>query len=235
MNSQQEFNRRRSLIEYTFCNDQFIWDEMRKEEEEANKPKPEVVQPVIRLNEDQLASRINPFLLDTFKNKWDYSQKELDLAKQNLKPEMISPSHIYWNQRRQDIDPGKSGQYTLNPETQNIDFEKAKVFIPDRNELKAFEDKTLAEVSAYINIKYSNKYYIPGIEYWQYICQNPDKAPASLKDTKNYYFYFGSILRYCSGDWSVPCSSWSGSSFGRYTFGFGNGWYSSHRVVLLER
>ena len=204
---------------------------MRKEEEEANKPKPEVVQ----LNEDQLASRINPFLLDTFKNRWGYNQEQLDLARQNLKPEMISPRDIDWDQGRQDISRTKSGQYTLNPETQNLDFDKAKVFIPDRNELKAFEDKTLAEVSAYINSKYSNKYYIPGIEYWQYVCQNPNKVPRKLKNTNNYYFYFGSILLSCSGRWYVPCSDWSGSSFRRNAYWFGHSWHSSCRVVLLEK
>ena len=226
-----EFNRRRSLIEYTFCNDQFIWDEMRKEEEEANKPKPEVVQ----LNEDKLASRINPFLMDIFQNHWNYSQEQLDLARQNLKPEIISPNNIDWDQRREDINTTKLGQYTLNPETQNLDFDKAKVFIPDRNELRAFEGKTLAEVGAYLNSKYSNKYYIPGIEYWQYVCQNPNKVPRKLKNTNNYYFYFGSILLSYSGYWNVPYSYWYGSSFGHYTRWFGHSWGSNYHVVLLEK
>ena len=83
---------------------------MRKEEEEANKPKLEVVQPLIQLNEDKLASRINPFLLDTFQNNWLYSQEQLDRARQNLKPEMISPNNIDWDQRREDINTTKSGQ-----------------------------------------------------------------------------------------------------------------------------
>ena len=230
-----EFNRRRSLIEYTFCNDQFIWDEMRKEEEEANKPKPEVVQPLVQLNEDKLASRINPFLLDTFQNRWGYNQEQLDRARQNLKPEMILPSHIDWDERRQDINKTKSGQYTLNPETQNIDFDKAKVFIPDRNELKAFEDKTLAKLAQQLVVKYSDKYYIPGIEYWQYICQNQDKAPTSLKDAANFYFYFGSILRYWSDDWCVPYSYWDGPSFGRGACWLANGWHSGYRIVFLKR
>ena len=233
-----EFLRRRALTEYLCCDDEYIWEELRKEEEaklreeeEANKPKVTVIQP----KPSELASRFNPFLLDTFQNSWGYTREQLDLATQNLNLEMISPNNINWDQRRQDVDENKSGQYTLNPETQSLDFEKARVFIPDPETLKQFEGKPLSKLGQYLVATYGTKYYIPGIEYWHYISNSPDKAPSSLKDATNYYFYFGSILRYLSGLWYVPHSSWGSLLFTRNASWLGNDWPSYYRVVLLER
>ena len=177
----------------------------------------------------------NPFLLETFKDFWSYDQTQLDQAEQNMKPEMISPKNIDWNQRKADIDASKSGEYTLNPEAQNLNFDQAKVFIPDGKALKSVEGKSLAEVGAYLQGKYGSKYYIPGIEYWEYISKNPNKASQELKDTENYYFYFGSILRNRHGDWCVPRSRWFGSRFDRNTVWLSNGWSSRCRVVLVEK
>ena len=177
----------------------------------------------------------NDFLLDTFKNFWNYNQQQLDTAEQNLKPELVSPKNLDWDQRKQDRDASRSGEYTLNPETKNLNFDQAKVFIPDQKELKSMEGKSLAEVGAFIQNKYGSKYYLPGIEYWEYIFKNPDKVPQVLKDTKNYYFYFGSLLRYSSGNWYVPYSGWDGSRFDRGTRWLVDGWSSNCRVVLLEK
>ena len=240
--SNPEFLRRRALTGYLCCDDEYIWEEIEQEEEaklreaeeatkEANKPKLAVIQP----KPSELASRFKPFLMKIFQNHWNYNQEQLDIARQNLKPELISPSHIDWDQRKQDTDtPSKSGQYTLNPETQNLDFEKARVFIPDPKTLKQFEGHSISELGQYLAVTYSTKYYIPGIEYWQYISQNQDKVSLQLKDSKNYYFYFGSILRHRSGAWGVLDSRWDGSLFKRDANCLGNVWHSNYRVVLLE-
>ena len=219
------------MIEYTLCNDEDIWAEIEQEaiqsQEKAKNPKPLIVPA------PQLKDKLNTFLLDTFQNFWSYNQEQLDLAKKNLRPEMVSLASINWGQRKQDTDSSKSGQYTLNPETQNLNFEKAKVFIPDPKTLKGFEGKSLAELGQYLHTKYGSEYYIPGIEYWEYISKNPDKAPQPLKDTGNYYFYFGSIVRYQDGYWYVPYSNWDTSSFNRNANWLDNTWISYYRVVLL--
>ena len=226
-----EFLRRRALTEYLCCDDEFIWEEIRREEEEAKKPKAEVVE----LNANELASRFKPFLIGTFQNNWGYTQEQLDIAESNLKPEIISPSNINWDQRKSDTDTTKSGQYTLNPETQNINFGKAKVVIPDLNTFDQFDGKPLFRLGQYLVATYGTKYYLPGIEYWRWISKNPDKAPKQLNDEKN-YFFFGSILRHRSGRWAVPFSRWHGSSFGCGADGLSGGsWGFDSWVVLLER
>ena len=130
-----------------------------------------------------------------------------------------------------DIDNTKAGQYTLNPETQNLDFETAKVFVPD---LSAFNGKKLSEVAEHLIATYSAKYYLPGIEYWQWLYNNPDESPAELKDG-NYQFFYGSTLRHLDGHWLVLFVRWYGSSWSRNGHRLGGSWYSNYRVVLLER
>jgi hypothetical protein len=192
-------------------------------------PEPEEQEPSPESQEQH-----DQFLLDTFENNWSYNQEQFDLAKQNLKPEIISPNNLDWDSRRQDTDATKSGQYTLNPEVPP-GFESKKVFIPDRTELKALEGKLLAEVGAHLTAKYSKDYIIPGIEYWEYILKNPSQAPQELKNSQNCYFYFGSVLRSRSGDWCVPHSDWDGSSFSRSAHWLDYTWDSNYRVVLLEK
>ena len=117
----------------------------------------------------------------------------------------------------------------------------ATIFIPD---LSAFNGKKLSEVAEHLISTYSDKYYLPGIEYWQWLCEHKNLAdlPAgkefetlktNLKD--NYCFLFGSTLRGSDGRWSVPYVHWHGSEWGRDARWLGNGWRSNCRVVLLER
>ena len=130
---------------------------------------------------------------------------------------------------------------TLNPETQILDFETATVFIPD---LSAFNGQPLSAVAEHLISTYGDKYYLPGIEYWQWLCEhdNLTDLPAgpkfealkqNLKD--NYCFFFGSTLRRSSGRWIVPCLRWTGTEWRRLASRLGIGWRSSYRVVLLER
>ncbi|MBI4067785.1 hypothetical protein HY413_00005, partial [Candidatus Kaiserbacteria bacterium] len=86
---------------------------------------------------------------------------------------------------------------------------------------------------------YGTTHYIPGIEYWKWMIENPGKIPQTqgginLKDG-NYYFFPGSMLRGRGGDWSVPYALWHGSGFGRRAGWLGLDWSSVFRVVLLEK
>lgn len=151
----------------------------------------------------------------------------------------ISPKDQEWQIRSEDIDTEKFGEYTPNPETSGLtsaDFErmaeegKVKVeALPSR-----FNNKPLYEAAKYIVETYSGKYYLPGIEYWQWLLANPDKSPEACKDG-GWHFLFGSLLRDSRGHWRVPFLHWDGSSWNRYADWLDDTWSSNYRVVLLER
>lgn len=177
------------------------------------------------LDLSQLEQLRNPFIQETFK-KWNQNVPDTQISAR-----LESPASKDYKSLAGDIDPAKTGEYTLNPEVQDLDFESAKVFIPD---LSAFEGKPLSEVAEHLVSTFGNRYYLPGIEYWQWLLANPDKSPQSLTDGK-YQFLFGSELRISFGHWSVPYAGWDGSAWRRYAFWLGYVWRSNFRVVLLER
>ncbi|MBI3273725.1 MAG: hypothetical protein HYZ69_01135, partial [Candidatus Colwellbacteria bacterium] len=92
------------------------------------------------------------------------------------------------------------------------------------------------ELAKYITTEWPDrdKYHIPGIEYWKYVFENPDKAPDLLKDG-NYHYFFGSFFRDSDGYWDVPIVFRVGSRFRRFGSWLVSRWDSSHRVVLLEK
>ncbi len=182
-----------------------------------------------QMPDDQELSQANEaFMLGTFKDSWGW-----DTA--NLKPEghAMSPQSQSYEALSKDVDATKRGEYTLNPETQGIDFEKAKVFVPD---LSALNGKPIHEVIQHVVDTYGDRYHIPGIEYWKWLIENPGKNPlgVNIKDG-NYYFMSGSVLRGKDGRWLVPSAYWLGSEWHRSAPWLSNDWYSLYRVVLLEK
>jgi len=185
---------------------------------------------------EELTTSHEAFLRQTFEI-WD----KTSASKAKITTEALLPTDQNWSDLATDIDPTKFGEMTLNPETQALDFETATVFIPD---LSAFNDQPLSAVAEHLISTYGDKYYLPGIEYWQWVCEhkNLTDLPAgpefealkqNLKD--NYCFFFGSTLRRSDGRWRVPCLDWAGAEWGRYASGLGDDWDSDCRVVLLER
>ena len=171
------------------------------------------------------------FLKETFK-QWGVNSQKILESEPNMMAEIISPNNLDWEKRKQDIDASRFGEYTLNPDTQNLSFDRIKIKVeklPDN-----LNGKPIAEIAEYITSTYSNRYYIPGLEFWKYILENPSQAPDSLKDG-NYHFFFGSVLRSSYGHWSVPYASWAGSGFYCNALWLSHDWYSSFRVVLLEK
>ncbi|RPJ70482.1 MAG: hypothetical protein EHM20_15415 [Alphaproteobacteria bacterium] len=182
------------------------------------------------LDPESIKDELTPFLEQTWK-LWSIDDEKIKNAV--IQPIVIDPTTEDYQTRQTDTDTSKFGEFTVNPDTQDLDFEnipEAKVFIPD---LSSLNGRPLSEVADYIIANFSNHYKIPGIEYWKFILENPDKAPAKLKDG-NYYFEFGSLVRGSGGRWSVPGVRWGGSDWGRYTSWLGDVWSSSYRVVLLE-
>lgn len=123
-----------------------------------------------QMPDDEALSQVNePFLLSTFKDSWS-----CDIT--NLKPEghTANPQAQNYEILSRDVDAKKYGEYTLNPETQNLDFEQLKAFVSD---LKAFNGKKVHEVIQHIVDTYGATHHIPGIEYWKWLIENPSKNP----------------------------------------------------------
>ena len=156
-----------------------------------------------------------------------------DAAGIESKAVIITPSFQDFKALSESTKPTEFGNYTLNPETQDLDFERSKVFIPD---LSSFNGKPLHEVMKHVNDTYGATRHLPGIEYWKWLYENPGKNPpgANLKDGK-YYFFPGSVLRDRCGLWGVPYASWDGSSWRRLADWLTLDWRSRYRVVLLEK
>ena len=100
-------------------------------------------------------------------------------------------------------------------------------------------------MAEYLVNTYGDKYYIPGLEYeqWLYQHENLESLPEGkefeelkqqLKD--RICFFFGSTLRYLDGHWCVPSVGWGSSGWRRGAVWLDDGWDSNWRgVVLLER
>jgi hypothetical protein len=185
---------------------------------------------------EEIRARQDNFLKNTFEY-WDKNSA----PQAKIEGESWLPADQNWQQLETDINPAKFGEYTVNPETQTLDFEKAKVFIPD---LSSFKGKKLSEVAEHLIKTYGAKYYIPGIEYWQWIYDHKDleslptgKEFETLKKelNDNVCFLFGTTLRDSDGHWYVPYVHWDSGKWHRRACWLGHDWYSDYRVVLLEK
>ena len=185
---------------------------------------------------EEIIAKQEAFLKGTFE-AWDKDSA----PKAKISTESHSPFEQNWQELEKDVDTDKFGELILNPETQGLDFETSRVFIPD---LSSMEGKKLSEVAEFLVSTYGDKYYIPGIEYEEWIFNKKDsdslpkgKEFATLKQglKDGYCFFFGSMLRYSDGHWCVPCVYWNGDGWNRRARRLGGGWDSSCRVVLLEK
>lgn len=190
---------------------------------------------------ESLKPSLQAFLLDTFKTRWGYNAEQMRVAEANIAPEIIAPAAIDWEQRKENVDPALSGQYTLNPETAGINFESIDPTKIEILDLASLRGKSLAEVGRYIVDTYGATHDVPGLEYWQYVLENPDKMPQVMKDDQlsgrygNAYFNFGSLVRGSYGAWVVPCAQWGDGQWGRVARRIGVGWVGGCRVVLLKK
>jgi len=169
------------------------------------------------------------FLNKTFESWYNAT----DAARAIDKVEAVDPTTLNYGALAADRNAAEFGAYTLNPEMQGLDFEKLRVFVPD---LAAFNGKKVHEVMQHVIDTYGDTHYVPGIEYWKWLCENPTKNPPGMqiKDGK-YYFCPGSVLRGRDGDWNVPYAHWDGTKWDRYARWLASDWVSNYRVVLLEK
>jgi len=160
----------------------------------------------------------------------------LGKSKRGFVPTLVKPEDLDYVTLKNDMNIAKFGEYTLNPDTQNLDFEnipKSKIFIA--NIPDTFVGKPLFEVFKYLIDTYSNTHYIPGIEYWKWLKENPTKTPVVLRNTDLVFCFPGSLVRYLSGSWYVPCADWYELSWSRDTLCLDNAWSPNDRVALIEK
>jgi hypothetical protein len=202
--------------------------------DKANKLKTQMEEEMVNMESlldsdlEFLKTEFASFLQETFKNWYGDAESKVEQV-----PILINPKDQDYATLKDDIVPTKFGEYILNPDTQNLDFEnipESKIFIPD---LSSFEGKPLHEVAKHLIDTYSNTHYIPGLEYWKWLIENPTKSPKKMQDGK-YYFNFGSLVRDSDGHWSVPFALWIGSDWRRHANWSDSPWLSGYRVVLLE-
>ena len=145
----------------------------------------------------------------------------------------INPRDQDYEALKKDTDPTKFGEYFLNPDMQNVDFEHIQEDKIHIIKLPQFVNKPRSEVIEYITNNYPNL-KLPGLEYWKWLSENPKKTPNKLQDTKVWFYFPGSLFRHSDGYWCVPYTSWSGSSWGRRASWLSSSWDANDRIVLLE-
>ncbi len=184
---------------------------------------------------EELREEFRDLLVEKFSSWYSHevTKAKISEAAGHL-PELITPKDQNWQAKEEEAaDPSKFGEYTLNPETVDIDWEtipieKIKsVKLPDE-----LNDKLLSDIAKHVVATYGDNYYIPGIEYWKYILEHHESCPQELKDGNPHYF-FGSVLRGASGNWFVPRAWWLGTNWNqrRYLTAI----FSDYRAVLVEK
>lgn len=75
------------------------------------------------------------------------------------------------------------------PKRKVFDYENnlpKKVTIVD---LPEFHEKSIREVMEHVKEKYSSRYHLPGIEYMEYLLENPTKIPKEINENGKEYFF----------------------------------------------
>ncbi len=185
--------------------------------------------------------------------EWGWSQDQQQKVGKTLQNHS-TPKSVWEGSDNQftDTDPNKFGEASFTREKPLFNFEdtinyrvltekdipslQGIDFTTESNRLNAIR-KFIDEIDKLnqesIKQTGKSKYYIPGLDYMDFLHKNEDKIPEYMKDG-NYYFYPAASFRSHDGDLSVPCSCWSGSSLNRGGFYVGRGWGSSIRFLVLE-
>lgn len=156
-------------------------------------------------------------------------------SKEKLEAVIIAPnSQDYEAIVENEVYSSGSNTYTLNPEMQGIDPEGLQVFVPD---LSAFNGKPLHEAMTYVNETYGDKYYVPGIEYWKWLSENPGKNfPSTDRKNGEFYLFPGSIIRGTFGPWLVPgVYQDEDKNKSMHLYELDRRLYTNAHIVLLEK
>ena len=149
----------------------------------------------------------------------------------------------------------KEEQHTFieNPETIFLNYEammdKIEVFNPNTskeldNWLKSKNrEKTIASVMDYVHTELSSKYYLPGMEFQEFMTKKmernikklPKNTSEDFKNSKPWFYLPGSAFRNSDGRWDVPFGFWVGSEWDRSSYWVEAVWGASARVLLVRR
>ncbi len=180
---------------------------------------------------EAIASEMQSFLLDAYK-KWHVNQRFLEDIE--WKPASINPKDIDYRIAATEQGPEECGEYIVNPETMNIDWD---TITPDRIMTIQLPSHivggTYADIGEYIKGSFPKGFKFPGIEYMDYMTKNPDKVPEALRNEKISLLFFGSLFRQPDGAWYVPSSSFL-NNFGPNGFTLESKSKPVSRVVLLR-
>ena len=148
------------------------------------------------------------------------------------------------------IESNKSqiGELYMNSET--VDFEKAKLFVPEIPE--DIKKQGSVGILEYIHKTYKDTHILPDFKYYQYLAELKEKADSETHPLKrenilnqipdqfrdgHWYNFPGSVFVGKKGGWDVPALNFSfasgGSSFATRRVGYL--WGDDERIVLLEK
>ncbi|MCK9345096.1 MAG: hypothetical protein M0P64_03175 [Candidatus Pacebacteria bacterium] len=189
---------------------------------------------------ETIKSLYSPFLLDTL-NRWGSKEDAEKLAGERLDIKLVPPTDVDWKNLQERGVRGRGGEVVFNPETLSIDWENTPVQKFKAIELKEMEGKSVAEVAKYVVTTYGDTHYIPGIEYLNFIVQNPEKAsPLLLLEDGNTYYFFGSTIAtfenvLIPGVDCHPSEYTDSPKFRRAAIRPNDTWVANTRVFLLEK
>lgn len=189
--------------------------------------------------------------LKDYAKTWSWSQEQQDKIGQKLTT-VFSAKDIWSAPDTEllDTDTSKFGEACITSEKPRFNFEDTdeykvlteKELFPNIDFTK--ESNILQATRRFIqeidklnqeSIKTTGKakYYIPGLDYMDFVHKNQDKILNYMKDG-NLYYYSASSFRNLNGKLRVPCSDRDGSSFYRRGVYVGYDWRSSNRFLVLE-
>jgi hypothetical protein len=191
------------------------------------------------------------FLENIYKTKWNHDPKgKVENAVTNGSVIQTDISQIdYTSQDRLDTDVKKFGQIEfieqgansapdfsrVMPETIDVMSGQGKKDYDAWRKNKNITTNKYGDVMNFIAETYGSTHYLPGLDYWQWIQENPNSNQATELKKSSYTFFPGSLFRLHNGGLIVPCLGTGGGVLKPYGHWLGHGWDSSNRVVLLPK
>lgn len=156
-------------------------------------------------------------------------------------PELVEKDLVTADLEQLRSDPAstsKTGKYTLSPAARKLtaaDFEK---FARDGKfklvtEADLGRDDRIFTIARKLYTKYGSDYYIPGVELWKWIIENPSKVPEVVRKQKGELVFFGSVMSGAGGEWQFPAVKFYSptKAIGRFNNSFD---YDSRAIVIKK-
>ena len=158
-----------------------------------------------RIKELEIQQNNRAFLFSWFSSYYNSYKK-----KATQKVRFAKPTDLDYGALSKNINPQKFGEYTVNPDVQDINFETAKPFILDDSKFVGVKG---AEIIEYVVKTYSTTHHIPGIEYLKWLIEEKEKGnKVDVGRGPAAYFFPGSVFCGPDGRWFMPgMRRWGGN------------------------